>query len=185
MLTDSKSAATRFVLPKPVVLIGLMGAGKTSIGRQLAKTLKVPFVDSDVVLIEQAGVSIEEIFTRYGEPTFRQYERKIIAQLLDGQPKIVATGGGAFIQDDTRAVIREGGISVWLKATLPQLLNRTHSNTNRPLLQNGNRDEILEKLMIERYPIYAGADITIDSVDGPLAITAAAIISSLKAFLDG
>lgn len=174
-------------LPKPsrpLVLIGLMGVGKTSIGRQLAKLLKLPFVDSDIALISQAGISIEEIFSRYGEETFRQFERKVIGQLLeDRRPKVVAVGGGAFVQPETRALIQENGISIWLRATMPQVMERIQANANRPLLKQGDPAEILAKLMEVRYPIYAEAAITVDSLDGAMYLTVQAIANALKQYL--
>jgi len=174
-------------LPKPnrpLVLIGLMGAGKTSIGRQLAKMLKMPFVDSDFALVAQAGISIEEIFSRYGEDAFRQYERKVIGQLLDDpRPRVVAVGGGAFVQPETRALIQQKAISIWLRATMDQLLDRITANANRPLLKQGNPAEILAKLMAVRYPIYAEATITVDSLDGAMYLTVQAIANALSQYL--
>lgn len=169
---------------RPLVIIGLMGAGKTSIGRQLAKMLKMPFVDSDIALVSQAGISIEEIFSRYGEETFRQFERKVIGQLLaDQRPKVVAVGGGAFVQPETRALIQEKGISIWLRATMPQLMERIQANANRPLLKQGDPAEILAKLMDVRYPIYAEAAITVDSLDGAMYLTVQAIANALSQYL--
>jgi len=169
---------------RPLVIIGLMGAGKTSIGRQLAKMLKMPFVDSDIALVSQAGISIEEIFSRYGEETFRQFERKVIGQLLEDQrPKVVAVGGGAFVQPETRALIQEKGISIWLRATMPQLMERIQANANRPLLKQGDPAEILAKLMDVRYPIYAEAAITVDSLDGAMYLTVQAIANALSQYL--
>jgi shikimate kinase len=160
-----------------------MGAGKTTVGRQLAMALDVPFADSDVVLVQQAGIGINEIFARYGEPTFRQYERKIIQQLLDGSPKIVATGGGAFVQPETQQVILDNSISVWLKASLAQLKLRATPTPHRPLLQNGNVEEILAKLMAERYPLYQKAAITVVSIDGPLSLTVQAMMDLIEEYL--
>lgn len=169
---------------RPLVIIGLMGAGKTSIGRQLAKMLKMPFVDSDIALVSQAGISIEEIFSRYGEETFRQFERKVIGQLLEDQrPKVVAVGGGAFVQPETRALIQKKGISIWLRATMPQLMERIQANANRPLLKQGDPAEILAKLMDVRYPIYAEAAITVDSLDGAMYLTVQAIANALSQYL--
>ncbi|HYM33684.1 MAG TPA: shikimate kinase [Candidatus Cybelea sp.] len=164
---------------RSVVLVGLMGAGKTSIGRRLAQRIGLPFVDADSEIEAAAGCTIEEIFARHGEAAFRDGERRVMFRLLDGPPLVLATGGGAFMDPGTRAKIQERGTSVWLKAELDVLLRRCLRRTNRPLLKQGEPREVLQKLMSERYPVYAEADITVDSGDGPHEQVISAIIERL------
>ena len=152
---------------KSVVLVGLMGAGKSSIGRRLAGRLGMAFVDADVEIEKAAGMTIEEIFSRHGETHFRDGERRVIARLLDGPPLVLATGGGAFMNPETRQRIKQGGVSIWLKADLDVLLKRCLRRTNRPLLQQGEPREVLARLMTEREPVYAEADYVVASGDGP------------------
>jgi shikimate kinase len=153
----------KITLTKPVVLVGLMGAGKTTIGRRLAQALAVPFIDSDQEIVEAAGCSISDIFALYGESIFRDLEQRVLVRLIGASPSILATGGGAFINPMVRQAIKDHAISVWLKADLETLVERTSRRDTRPLLKTGDKSEILAKLMDERYPIYAEADITIDS----------------------
>ncbi|MBT5415023.1 MAG: shikimate kinase [Rhodospirillaceae bacterium] len=164
---------------RSVVLIGLMGAGKTCIGRRLASRLALPFVDADAEIEKAAGCTIEDIFESHGEAAFRDGERRVIARILDGKPVVLATGGGAYMNEETRAKIRGHGISVWLRAELDLLLKRTGRRNNRPLLKRGDRRQILETLMAERYPIYAEADIVVDSMDGPPDETVEAVLRAL------
>jgi shikimate kinase len=152
---------------RTIALVGLMGAGKTSIGKRLAQELKLPFIDADAEIELAAGESVEDIFERHGEAFFRDGERRVIARLLDGPPHVLATGGGAFMDPSTRALLKARAIVVWLKADIEVLLARVARRNNRPLLKNGDKRAILEKLIIERYPVYAEAAITIDSVEGP------------------
>lgn len=170
-------------LPKTIALVGLMGAGKSSIGRRLAQRLKVPFADADTEIEAAAGATIEEIFERHGEAAFREGERRVIARLLDGPIHVLAAGGGAFMDPQTRARIRERGISVWLRADIDILLARVARRDNRPLLKAGDPRTILAELMEKRYPIYAEADITVDSVEGPPESTLGRVIAALKRFL--
>ena len=150
-----------------IVMIGMMGAGKTSVGRRLAAALDLPFVDADAEIEQAANLTIAEIFSNYGEDHFREGERKVIARLLDGETKVLATGGGAFIHPQTREKIRQVGISIWLKADLPILMRRVARRNHRPLIATGDKEATMRKLMQERYPVYEQADITILSCDVP------------------
>lgn len=149
---------------KSIVLVGLMGAGKSSIGRRLAKALKVPFVDSDVEITEAAACSITDIFEIYGEPTFRDLEKRVLLRLLtEEKPAVIATGGGAFMQPEIREMVKENAISLWLHADLDVLYERVSRKRNRPLLEKGDKREILKALIAEREPVYGLADITVSS----------------------
>lgn len=152
---------------RTIVLVGLMGAGKTAIGRRLAARLGLPFVDADAEIELAAGCSIPEIFTRYGEDAFRDGERRVIARLLGDPPHVLATGGGTFMDAETRNRIAETAVSVWLRADLDVLVARCARRNNRPLLKRGDPRKILGDLIEERYPVYAEADIVVESVDGP------------------
>jgi shikimate kinase len=168
---------------RSVVLVGMMGVGKSSIGRRLAARLAMPFVDADTEIEKAAGMSIPDIFARHGEPDFRSGEARVIARLLDAGPQVLATGGGAFMDPSTRAILRRSAISVWLRADLETLLARVSRRGNRPLLKNGDPRAVLTQLMAERYPVYAEADITVDTVDGPPEATLARVIEGLERFL--
>jgi shikimate kinase len=174
--TDSQLARR---LGRPVVLIGLMGAGKSCVGRRLAVRLGLPFVDTDAEFEAAAGCSISDYFARFGEPSFREGERKVIARLLAGPLCVLATGGGAFCQAETRRRIAEAGVSVWLKADLDLLLKRTVGRDHRPLLKQGDPREILGRLIEARHPIYAEADITVESTDTPAEVTVARVEEAL------
>lgn len=150
-------------LVKPVVLVGLMGAGKSTVGRRLARAVGLPFRDSDSEIIEAAGCSIADIFEIHGEDIFRDLERRVIQRLLGDGPSILATGGGAFINPLLREMIKKNAISVWLKADIEVLIERVTRRNTRPLLEKGDKRAILSRLMEERYPIYSQADLTIDS----------------------
>jgi shikimate kinase len=167
---------------RSVVLVGLMGAGKSNIGRRLANRLHLPFVDADSEIESAAGATIEEIFERHGEAYFRDGERRVIARLLDGPVHVLATGGGAFMDAQTRARIRQRGISIWLRADIELLLARVARRDNRPLLKGGDRRAILAELIEKRHPIYAEADIVVDSIDGPPELTLNRLISELQRF---
>jgi len=164
---------------RSVVLVGLMGCGKSAIGRRLAHKLVLPFVDADEEIEKAAGKSIEDIFTDHGEPYFRDGERKVLARLLRSGPQVLATGGGAFMNDETRAAIAEFGVSVWLKAELALLVRRVGKRGNRPLLKTGDPEVVLQGLMDKRYPVYAEADITVESRDVPHDVIVGEIIESL------
>jgi shikimate kinase len=150
---------------RSIVLVGMMGAGKSSVGRKLAGRLALPFVDADSEIEAAAGMSIADIFETRGEGEFRAGEARVIARLLEGGPQVVATGGGAFMNPDTRAAIRAKGISVWLRADFDVLMKRIRRRNDRPLLKTADPAATLRKLIEERYPVYAEADITIDSRD--------------------
>lgn len=165
---------------RTVVLVGLMGAGKTSIGRRLATRLGVPFIDADAEIEAAAGESIPDIFARHGEQAFRDGERRVIARLLERPPHVLATGGGAFMDAETRERIAATGTSVWLRAALDTLVRRLEkSRVQRPLLASGDLKEKVTKLMDERYPVYALADIVVETGEGPHEPVVDAILSAL------
>ncbi len=166
-----------------IVLVGLMASGKTSVGRLLAQKLALPFVDADQEIESAARMTIPEIFAKHGEADFRSGERRVIARLLGEGPRVLATGGGAFMNAETRAAIRERGVSVWLRADLDTLMRRARRRTNRPLLQNGDPEGTMRGLMDARYPIYAEADVTVQSIDGPHEGTVDAVLAALGGFL--
>ena len=149
----------------PIVLVGLMGAGKSSVGRRLAENLGMGFVDADQEIELAAGQSIPEIFAEHGEAYFREGERRVISRLLGNGAQVLATGGGAYINEETRAQIQKLGVSVWLKASLPLLMMRVSKRQDRPLLKQGDPEAVMRDLMEKRYPVYALADITIESRD--------------------
>ena len=154
------------VLQRPVAMIGLMGAGKSSVGLRLAAALGVTFVDSDDEIVKAANLSIAEIFAKYGEPHFRSGERRVIRRLVSSKPSVIATGGGAFMDPETRNLLNAKAITVWLRADLDVLVTRTAGRTHRPLLNSGNPREILAGLIDTRYPTYAQAHLHVDSLAG-------------------
>ncbi|MGF1639582.1 MAG: shikimate kinase [Rhodospirillales bacterium] len=166
---------------RSIVLVGLMGAGKTKVGRLLARRWRLPFADSDEVIVEAAGCSVEEIFARFGEAAFRDAERRTVSRLLGGERKVIATGGGAFLDPQTRARIRERAIAVWLRADLNVLVERTSRRGGRPLLKAGDARSTLERLMTERCPIYAEADVVVDSGPCPPNVTVQRLVEALAA----
>lgn len=170
-------------VPKTIVLVGLMGAGKTCIGRRLAARLNLPFVDADAEIEVAAGCSIEDIFDQHGEAAFRDGERRVIARLLDQPKHVLATGGGAFVNEGTRQAIKERAISIWLSADLDLLLKRTARRNNRPLLKKNNPRATLKRLIADRYPAYAEADIKVDSIDGPPDLTVDRVVQALTTYL--
>jgi len=182
--TDPTLHAGADLLDRPVVMVGLMGAGKTSIGRRLAAQLSMPFVDADAEIEAAAGCTIAEIFERHGEAAFRDGERRVIARLLEGPPQVIATGGGAYMDAATRALVSERAIALWLRADLDTLTARTSRRSNRPLLKDGNPRATLDRLMQERYPVYAEADIVVDSQDCPPDETTQAVLKALLDYLD-
>jgi len=166
-------------LDKTLVLVGMMGAGKTSVGRRLAGILGVPFRDADVEIESAAGCTINEIFERFGEPAFRSGERKVIARLLTDPPHVLAAGGGAFIDEETRQRIKEHAVSIWLRAPLDLLIQRVLRKDTRPLLRNTDSKATLERLLREREPIYAEADLVIESDEGPHDVVVKRIVAAL------
>lgn len=150
-------------LLRPLVLVGMMGAGKTSVGRRVAKLLGAPFRDSDHEIEEAAGMTVAELFARFGEPAFRDGERRVVERLLAEAPSVIATGGGAFIEPQTRAVIRAGATSVWLRADLETLWQRVRGRTGRPLLDRPDPKGTLAEIEARRRPIYGEADVVVDS----------------------
>jgi shikimate kinase len=169
-------------LGKTVVLVGLMGAGKTSIGKRLAQRLGLNFVDADKEIETAAGSTIEEIFERLGEAAFRDGERRVILRLLEEPVHVLSTGGGAFMDQAIRARVKETAISVWLRADLDLLVRRVSRRNNRPLLKQGNVRETLARLMDLRYPVYAEADICVDSEDGPPEQMVQRVVDGLQRF---
>jgi len=160
--------------------VGLMGAGKSCIGRNLAQHFDVPFIDADREIEEAAGCCVADIFEFYGEAAFRDCERRVIKRVMEGEACILATGGGAFMNDETRNLIFETGTSLWLKAELDVLIKRTAGRKHRPLLNQGNPEKILRKLVDERYPVYGQADITVETRDEAQDATIQRVIASLN-----
>jgi len=164
---------------KPIVLVGLMGAGKTTIGRRLAQRLGLPFVDADHEIEAAAGMTITDIFDRFGEPYFRDGERRVIARLLDDTPRVIATGGGAFVQDQTRALILDSALAIWLDAAPSVLADRVARRDTRPLLRGRDPETVLTELAALRNPFYAMAPIHVESVAAPHDATVNAIVKAL------
>lgn len=164
---------------RSIVLVGLMGAGKTSIGRRLAEALGLPFVDADHEIEAAAGKSIPDIFAEHGEAHFRDGEKRVIARLLESGSQVLATGGGAFMNAETRERIRQRGVSVWLKADLALLMQRVLKRGGRPLLENADPEAVMRNLMDERYPVYASADITVESTDAHHAAMVSEVLRAL------
>lgn len=177
------TAAPPFSLPRTLVLVGLMGAGKTAVGKRVAARLDLGFVDADQAIEEAAGCSVPDIFERYGEPAFRDLERRVIARLVQGPVQVLSTGGGAFMDPETRAVIADRGLSVWLKADLAVLAARTAKRHNRPLLRQGDPKAILAGLIERRHPLYALADLTVESRDGPVEETVDRVMAAIETHL--
>lgn len=170
-------------IDRPIVLVGMMGVGKSSVGRRLATLLGLRFIDADTAIEEAAQLSIPEIFERHGEPAFRDGERRVIARLMDGRPQVVATGGGAFVNPETRALILAKGIAVWLDADIDTLVERTSRKDSRPLLRQGNPREILTRLRDERAAAYAEAPIHVMSGRGPQSRTVTRVLKEIEAWL--
>lgn len=165
---------------RSLVMVGLMGCGKSSVGRRLAARLGMPFVDTDDEIERVAGKSIVDIFADWGEAEFRNGERRVIQRLLGEGPQVLATGGGAFINPETRANIRTQGISIWLKADLAVLMRRVGKRDTRPLLRTGDPEAVMRKLMEARYPVYAEADIVVESRDVAHEVIVTDVIEALR-----
>jgi len=173
------------VLPKPLVLVGLMGAGKSAGGRRVASRLDIPFIDADAEIEKAAGCTISEIFVRDGEEGFRAGERRVVARLLDTEPiHVLATGGGAFQEPDTRALIKEKGISLWLRADLEVLFERVSRRSHRPLLRTPDPKGTLAALIEKRYPVYAEAELVVDSGDGPIGAMVERVMAAVREYLN-
>lgn len=172
-----------FTPPLTVALVGLMGAGKSAIGKRLAMRLGLPFVDADEEIERAAGCSIAEFFERFGEVEFRAGERRVIARLLDGKPHVLSTGGGAYMDTETRAVLRAKAVTVWLRADLDVLYERVKRRGHRPLLKQGNPRDVLARLIEQRYPVYAEADIVVESTAQPAERTTEQVIDALRRHL--
>jgi shikimate kinase len=177
-------ASSPLSLPRTVALVGLMGAGKSAIGKRLAVRLGLPFVDADSEIERAAGCSIAEFFERHGEAAFRAGERRVIARLLDDPTHILSTGGGAYIDPETRALMRGKALTVWLRAELDVLFDRVKKRNHRPLLQQGDPREILAGLMTKRHPIYAEADIVVDSSAQPVDRTTDEVIAAVRRYVE-
>jgi shikimate kinase len=177
------NAPTPLSLPRTVALVGLMGAGKSAIGRRLGQRLGLPFVDADDEIERAAGCTISEFFERFGETEFRNGERRVISRLLEGPPHVLSTGGGAYIDAATRALMREKALTVWLRADLEVLYDRVRKRSHRPLLREGDPREILGRLMDQRYPIYAEADLVVESTAQPADRTTDQVIEALRRHL--
>lgn len=178
----AKTLAARLA-GRPLVLVGMMGAGKTTVGRRIARRLGRDFIDSDEEIERAAQMSIPEFFAQRGEPEFRAGETRVIARLLKEDNIVLATGGGAFVQPETRALVKADAVSVWLKADLDVLFARVSRRSNRPLLKTADPRATLEKLIAERYPIYAEADVTVLSRDIPQDSVASDVIAAVLAHL--
>ena len=171
-------------LDRPIVLVGLMGAGKSTVGRRLAKRLGLGFVDSDDAIGDAAGYSAAEVYEKYGEADFRDGERRLVARLMDGEVRVIATGGGAYVDPRTRQLLNERAITIWLDAPVSVLAERTGRRDTRPLLRNDDRAGTLERLSEERGPAYAEAHIKVMSGDGAHKEVVDSILEALTAYLD-
>jgi shikimate kinase len=182
-LSDSAIRALAARIDRPIVLVGMMGVGKSTVGRKLAQLMGLPFADADDEIEQAAQMSVSEIFQTFGEPYFRDGERRVIARLLDGGPQVLATGGGAFVQPDTRTLILERGLAVWLDSDVKTLVERVGRKDTRPLLRDGDPNEIVARLKAEREPAYAQAPIKVVSDAGPHGDAVTRILQALDAWL--
>ena len=167
---------------RPLVLIGLMGSGKSTIGRRLASSIGWRFLDADEEIESAAGCSIADMFAIYGEPMFRDLEERVLARLLGEGPAVIATGGGAWMQPRVRELVKTQATSIWLRAELEVLVDRVSRRDHRPLLRDGNKQEIMQRLMQERYPVYSEADLTVDSSNGPHDRVVERTLAALKEY---
>lgn len=179
-MLQTRERPHRTAFDRPIVLVGLMGVGKSTVGRRLAIRLGLPFVDADHEIEAAAGMTIADIFERFGEPYFRDGERRVIARLIDGRPKVIATGGGAFINDETRALILESAVAIWLDAEPRVLASRVSRRDTRPLLRGRDPLQVLTDLAEKRNPFYALAPIHVTSYDAPHEATVNAILEKIE-----
>lgn len=180
---DVLSEVRQRLADKTIVFVGLMGAGKTAIGRKVAQALEIPFIDSDHEIETVSRMSIPELFERYGEPEFRALEQRVIERLLREGPRVVSTGGGAFMNAQTREGIAAHGISIWLKADIDLLMERVAKKQNRPLLKNPDPRAVMQRLIDDRYPIYAQADVTVETRDTRREIIASEVLVAVARHL--
>ena len=181
---EHKKLILKRLARKSIVLVGLMGAGKTAIGKRLATKIELPFVDADTEIEKAAGMTIKEIFEEHGEAYFRDGEQRVIARILQEEgPQILATGGGAYMNTETRKTIQKMGVSIWLKADFDVLMERVSRKSHRPLLQNEDPAAVMKSLITERYPVYQQADITVQSRDVAHEVIVDEIMVSLDKYL--
>lgn len=184
---DASDARMRHLLKaldgRPIVLVGLMGAGKTTVGRRLANRLDVPFRDADDEIELAANLTISEIFDRHGETYFREGEKRVIARLLENGSQVLATGGGAWMNEQTRDLVKGQGVSVWLRAEFDVLMARVRRRSHRPLLQNADPEGVMRDLMAKRDPVYALADLVVDSCNAPHEAIVDAVVAELETHL--
>ena len=171
-------------IDRPVALVGMMGAGKTTVGRRLAVALDLPFHDADAEIEQAAGMSVSDLFARHGEQSFRRGEAQVIERLLSGPPIVLATGGGALTNESTRKLVKDRSISIWIRAEVDTLVKRATRRSTRPLLMNGDPKEVIARLLDERTPFYSQADLIVESNVGSHARTVSAILASLSSYLD-
>lgn len=183
-LNEKAETVRQLLDTKVVVLVGLMGAGKSTVGRKVATMLGLPFRDVDNEIEAVSRMTIPELFETYGEEEFRDLERRVILRLLDDGPMVLATGGGAYMNAETRAAIAQAGVSIWLNAELDVLMDRVSRRQNRPLLKNDDPRGVMERLMKERYPVYALADLHVMTRDDKKEVIAAELIDVLTAHLE-
>ncbi|WAP70204.1 shikimate kinase [Jiella pelagia] len=182
---DKGSAIRERLGERPIVLVGLMGAGKTTVGRRVASLLSLPFVDSDAEIETVSTMTVPELFEAYGEPEFRALEARVIARLVQDGRRVIATGGGAYMNADTRALLAEKAVTVWLKADLDTLMERVGRRADRPLLKAANPRKVMQELMDMRYPVYAKADLTVVSRAVKRDVIADELIEALGSHLCG
>lgn len=182
-LSSAEIDALAALIDRPIVLVGMMGVGKSSVGRRLASLLHLPFVDVDDEIEAAAQMTIPEIFEQFGEEYFRDGERRVIARLIDGELKVIATGGGAFVNSETRALILQRSIAVWLDSDIDTLLERVSRKDNRPLLRQGNPREILTRLHSERQRYYSEAPVHVQSSTGPYSRTIAKVLKGIAEWM--
>lgn len=183
MLSEAEIEELAARIDRPIALVGMMGVGKSTVGRKLASLLHLPFTDADEAIEKAAQMSVSEIFSRFGEPYFRDGERRVIARLASERPSVIATGGGAFVNDETRQLLLDKTISVWLDCDTNTLVERVGRKDTRPLLRDGNPREILERLKTEREPYYSQAPIHVMSEAGPHQLALQRILKGIQQWL--